>query len=71
LVFIASIGAFITPDLLGGARTIMVGNLIQNQFAAVRDQPFGSAVAFLLTFVVLVLLWMGARRAERVTGEIL
>jgi len=71
LVFIASIGAFITPDLLGGARTIMVGNLIQNQFASVRDQPFGSAVAFLLTFVVLVLLWIGARRAERVTREIL
>ena len=71
LVFIASIGAFITPDLLGGARTIMVGNLIQNQFASVRDQPFGSAVAFLLTFVVLVLLWTGSRRAERVTREIL
>jgi spermidine/putrescine transport system permease protein len=71
LVFIASIGAFITPDLLGGARTIMVGNLIQNQFASVRDQPFGSAVAFLLTFVVLVLLWAGVRRAERVTREIL
>jgi spermidine/putrescine transport system permease protein len=71
LVFIASIGAFITPDLLGGARTIMVGNLIQNQFASVRDQPFGSAVAFLLTFVVLVLLWIAARRAERVTREIL
>jgi spermidine/putrescine transport system permease protein len=49
----------------------MVGNLIQNQFASVRDQPFGSAVAFLLTFLVLVLLWMGARRAERVTREIL
>ena len=71
LVFIASIGAFITPDLLGGARTIMVGNLIQNQFATVRDQPFGSAVAFLLTFVVLVLLWIGSRRAERVTRGIL
>ena len=71
LVFIASIGAFITPDLLGGARTIMVGNLIQNQFASVRDQPFGSAVAFLLTFVVLVLLWTGSRRAERLTRGIL
>ena len=71
LVFIASIGAFITPDLLGGARTIMVGNLIQNQFATVRDQPFGSAVAFLLTFLVLVLLWAGSRRTERVTREIL
>jgi spermidine/putrescine transport system permease protein len=69
LVFIASVGAFITPDLLGGARTMMVGNLIQNQFALVRDQPFGSAVAFLLTFVVLVLLLASLRSAHRVTRE--
>jgi spermidine/putrescine transport system permease protein len=71
LVFIASIGAFITPDLLGGARTMMIGNLIQNQFAVVRDQPFGSAVAFLLTFVVLVLLRASLRSTERATREIL
>jgi spermidine/putrescine transport system permease protein len=71
LVFIPSIGAFITPDLLGGARTMMVGNLIQNQFAMVRDQPFGSAVAFLLTFVVLSLLVATLRTAKRATREIL
>jgi spermidine/putrescine transport system permease protein len=71
LVFIPSIGAFITPDLLGGARTMMVGNLVQNQFALVRDQPFGSAVAFLLTFVVLALLMVSLRSAQRVTREIL
>jgi spermidine/putrescine transport system permease protein len=71
LVFIPSIGAFITPDLLGGARSMMVGNLIQNQFAMVRDQPFGSAVAFLLTFVVLVLLAATLRTAQRATREIL
>jgi spermidine/putrescine transport system permease protein len=71
LVFIPSIGAFITPDLLGGARTMMVGNLIQNQFGMVRDQPFGSAVAFLLTFVVLALLVMTLRTAQRATREIL
>ena len=71
LVFIPSIGAFITPDLLGGARTMMVGNLIQNQFAMVRDQPFGSAVAFFLTFVVLALLLLTLRTAQRATREIL
>lgn len=71
LVFIPSIGAFITPDLLGGARSMMVGNLIQNQFAMVRDQPFGSAVAFLLTFVVLALLVLTLRTAQRATREIL
>jgi spermidine/putrescine transport system permease protein len=69
LVFISSAGAFITPDLLGGARTMMVGNLIQNQFAVVRDQPFGSAVAFLLTFVVLALLFSSLGSAQRVTRE--
>ncbi len=71
LVFIPSVGAFITPDLLGGARTMMVGNLIQNQFALVRDQPFGSAVAFLLTFVVLALLSASLRTSGRVAREIL
>jgi spermidine/putrescine transport system permease protein len=71
LVFISCVGAFITPDLLGGARTMMVGNLIQNQFALVRDQPFGSAVAFLLTFVVLGLLLASLRSAQRVTREML
>ena len=71
LVFIPSVGAFVTPDLLGGARTMMVGNLIQNQFALVRDQPFGSAVAFLLTFAVLGVLLSTLRSAQRVTREIL
>lgn len=65
LVFIPSLGAFITPDLLGGAKTMMVGNLIQSQFAVVRDQPFGSAVAFLLTVVVLVLLALSYRTTKR------
>jgi spermidine/putrescine transport system permease protein len=71
LVFIPSVGAFITPDLLGGARTMMVGNLIQNQFAMVRDQPFGAAVAFLLTFAVLGVLLGTLRHAQRVTRETL
>jgi len=69
LVFIASVGAFVTPDLLGGARAMMVGNLIQNQFAVARDQPFGSAVAFLLTFVVLALVAAGLRKSEHSAGE--
>ncbi|HJZ67141.1 MAG TPA: ABC transporter permease, partial [Blastocatellia bacterium] len=55
LVFIPSLGAFITPDLLGGAKSIMVGNLIQNQFAQL-NQPFGSALSVILTAAVLLLL---------------
>jgi spermidine/putrescine transport system permease protein len=56
LVFVPSVGAYLTPDLLGGAKSIMAGNLIHNQFAVVRDHPFGSAIAFALTAVVLALL---------------
>src|SRR4030095_7382561 len=56
LVFVPSVGAYLTPDLLGGAKSIMAGNLIHNQFAVVRDHPFGSAIAFVLTVVVLALL---------------
>ena len=40
LVFIPSLGAYVTPDLLGGARTLMIGNLIQHQYLVVRDWPF-------------------------------
>jgi spermidine/putrescine transport system permease protein len=53
LVFIPSLGAFITPDLLGGAKTMMVGNLIQHEYLVVRDWPFGSAVSFVLMGLVL------------------
>ncbi|HLO48431.1 MAG TPA: ABC transporter permease, partial [Kamptonema sp.] len=49
-----TIGAFITPDILGGAKTMMVGNLIQNQFLKARNWPFGSAISMLLMVLVLV-----------------
>jgi spermidine/putrescine transport system permease protein len=65
LVFIPTIGAFITPDLLGGAKSILVGNLIQNQFAVARDKPFGSAISFGLTTFVLMLLFLYARHSTR------
>jgi spermidine/putrescine transport system permease protein len=67
LVFIPSLGAFLAPDLLGGGRTMYVGNLVQSQFAVARDMPFGAAVSFLLTLVVLALLWL-FRRPLRAAG---
>ncbi len=60
LVFIPSLGAFITPDLLGGAKSMMVGNLIQNQFSQL-NQPFGSALSLILTAAVLLLLWIALK----------
>lgn len=52
LVFIPAIGAFITPDLLGGAKTMMLGNLTEQQFLQARNWPFGSAVSMALMLIV-------------------
>jgi spermidine/putrescine transport system permease protein len=71
LVFIPSIGQFVVSDLLGGAKSILVGNLIQNQFAVARNKPFGSAIAFELTAVVLVLLFAYALYTRKKGQEVL
>ena len=58
LVFIPSLGSFITPDLLGGARSMMIGNLIQHEYLIARDWPLGSAVSIVLMVAVTgSLLW--------------
>ena len=65
LVFIPALGSFLTPDLLGGAKTTLLGNLVQNQFTTGRDWPFGSAASILLlagTFIAL--LWHLKNNAE-------
>jgi spermidine/putrescine transport system permease protein len=54
LVFIPSLGAYVTPDLLGGAKSILIGNVIYSQFMSARDYPFGSAISFVLMAVMLV-----------------
>lgn len=56
LVFVPCLGAYITPDLLGGAKTLMIGNLIQIQFLSARDWPFGSALSLIVMAIVLLLL---------------
>lgn len=56
LTFIPCLGAYLTPDLLGGGKAVMAGNLIQNQFTTARDWPFGSAVSLILMALVMVLL---------------
>ena len=53
LVFIPTIGEFIIPDILGGAKTVLIGNLITNQFLTARDWPFGAAITFIVVLFVL------------------
>ena len=65
LVFVPSLGAFIAPDLLGGGKKLMLGSLIQFQFATARNWPFGAAVAMVLLALVVLLLVVQARSAMR------
>jgi spermidine/putrescine transport system permease protein len=64
LVFIPCLGAYLTPDLMGGGKSIMIGNVVQNQFTTARDWPFGSALSLVLTGLVMVMLWFVVRRAK-------
>ena len=68
-VFVLSIGNFITPDLLGGGKLQMVGNLIYDQFLTARDWPFGSALSSILIAIMLLVLLAQAVAANRVRGQ--
>jgi spermidine/putrescine transport system permease protein len=69
LVFIPCLGSFLTPDLLGGANALMIGNVIERQFKAANDWPFGAALSFLLmyaTFGALALRYLFTLRSKGV-----
>ncbi len=72
LVLIPSLGAFITPALLGGGKSLMIGNLINLQFGQARNWPFGAAIALVLMVLVmlslLTYLRYGARKGEMTHG---
>lgn len=66
LVFIPSLGAFVTPALLGGGKTLMIGNLIQMQFGASRNWPFGATLSVvLLAGMMLSLMALAFARSRR------
>jgi spermidine/putrescine transport system permease protein len=64
LVFIPVLGMFAVPDILGGTRDMLIGNLIKDQFLGVRDWPFGAALSILLTLMVLTLAGIAAWAAR-------
>ncbi|MEC4802950.1 MAG: ABC transporter permease [Jaaginema sp. PMC 1079.18] len=64
LVFIPAVGAFITPDILGGAKGLMIGNIIQDQFLRARNTPFGSVLSLLMMAVILIPVWFYFRVNE-------
>jgi spermidine/putrescine transport system permease protein len=64
LVFVPCLGTYLTSDLLGGSKTILIGNLVQNQFTSARDWPFGAAASLALMAVAMVLLLAARRQGE-------
>jgi len=64
LVFVPCLGTYLTSDLLGGSKTILIGNLVQNQFTASRDWPFGAAVSILLIAIAMALMLAARRHGE-------
>ncbi len=65
LVLIPSLGAFVAPNLLGGGKKLMMGSLIQVQFASARNWPFGSALSICLLAMVMIALLYQARVAAK------
>ena len=65
LVFVPALGAYVTPELLGGGKSMMIGNLIQGQFGAARNWPFGAALAFALLAIVLLAMMIYLMRFRR------
>ena len=55
LVFIPSLGNFIVPDILGGAKVLMIGNLVEQQFLSARNWPFGAALSVMIMLVMFLL----------------
>ena len=68
LVFVPALGSFIAPALLGGGKQLMIGSLIQAQFGASRNWPFGAAMSLILLCVVLGALLYQARQRRHGAG---
>jgi len=64
LTFVPCLGTYLTSDLLGGSKTVLIGNLVQNQFTASRDWPFGAALSLALMAIAIGLLFTVRRRGE-------
>ncbi|MGF1610142.1 MAG: ABC transporter permease [Kiloniellales bacterium] len=70
LVLIPCLGAYVTPVLLGGSKSLLIGNLIQMQFGASRNWPFGAALAFILLAIVLLTMTIYLMRSRRTNGGV-
>ncbi len=66
-VFVPSMGNFVIPELLGGGKMLLVGNLVRDAFLKARDWPFGASLALVLTIFLVILLALQSRASKRIT----
>jgi spermidine/putrescine transport system permease protein len=69
IVGISATGEYVIPEILGGGKTLMLGNIVAGQFLNVGNYPFGSAIAMSLLGVLVVLLLIGGRFGFKGAGE--
>jgi len=69
LVFIPSLGAYVTPRVLGGGTNLMIGNLIELQFGQGRNWPLGAALSITLMAIIMVALLLYVRNTSRSDGS--
>ncbi len=67
ITFIPALGAYLTPDLLGGPDSQMIANIIERQFKRANDWPFGAALSFLLMYMTFIAIALQAMLAKRKT----
>lgn len=66
LTFVPAMGTFVVPDLLGGAKYMLVGNLIQQQFGSSRDWAFGAAISLGLMILTMISLQIYSRKGKEI-----
>ncbi|AYB40677.1 ABC transporter permease [Brevibacillus laterosporus] len=64
LVFVSSLGMFVVPDVMGGAKSSLFGNVIQNQFLSARDWPFGSALSMVIVLFSIIMIYLYYRATK-------
>jgi len=70
ITLIPALGAYLTPDLMGGTDSQMIANVIERQFKRANDWPFGAALSFLLIYAMFVLVAIQSLRGDRKKGAV-
>ncbi len=70
LVFLPAMSLFYIPNILGGAKTMFVGNLIENQFLAARNWPLGASISIILSLLMGLMLYAYSRSQGKLKGEL-